>query len=197
MARPPSRTFGGSRRFSFTLRLAKIPRSSGQKAMPRRAMAFAGSRIVSVPANLIEPWRRATIPMIDFSVVVLPAPLRPSSVTTSPSRTSKSMPCRMCDSPYQALSPRTSSRRGMAGSEIGLDHARVLRHGVVVALGQDLASLEHGDAIRERRHNREVVLDHQHRAIRRDALHERGDALDVAVRHAGGRVGRQHYSWVS
>ena len=28
------------------------------------------------------------MPMIDFSVVVLPAPLRPSSVTTSPARTS-------------------------------------------------------------------------------------------------------------
>src|SRR5918912_44888 len=113
--------------------------------MPRRAIAFEGSRMVSVPPNLIEPWRRATMPMIDFSVVVLPAPLRPRSVTTSPSRTSKSMPCRMCDSPYQALRPRTSSRLDMARSEIGLDYARVLRHGVVVTLGEDLTSLQHGD----------------------------------------------------
>ena len=49
---------------------------------------------------------RPTMPMIDLSVVVLPAPLRPSSVTTSPVATSKSMPCRMCDSPYQAFSSR-------------------------------------------------------------------------------------------
>src|SRR5436190_11637258 len=126
-----------------------MPRSSGQSAMPCRAMASDGSRIVSVPANLIEPLRRPTMPMIDFSVVVLPAPLRPRSVTTSPSRTSKSMPCRMWDSPYQALRPRTSSRLGMTGSEIGLDHAGVLGHGVVVALGQDLASLQHSDAVRE------------------------------------------------
>ena len=31
------------------------------------------------------PLRRGTRPMIDFIVVVLPAPLRPSNVTTSPS----------------------------------------------------------------------------------------------------------------
>ena len=35
---PPGRTAGGSMRFSSTLRLAKMPRSSGQKAMPSRAM---------------------------------------------------------------------------------------------------------------------------------------------------------------
>ncbi len=61
------------------------------------------------PSNAIEPSRRGTMPMIDFSVVVLPAPLRPSSVTTSPAATSKSTPCRTCDSPYQALSSRTAS----------------------------------------------------------------------------------------
>jgi hypothetical protein len=38
----------------------------------------------SVPLTMIEPVRRPTRPMMDFSVVVRPAPLRPSSVTTSP-----------------------------------------------------------------------------------------------------------------
>src|SRR5438067_12085227 len=118
--------------------------------MPRRAMAFEASRIVSLPANLIEPWRRPTMPMIDFSVVVLPAPLRPSSVTTSPSRTSKSMPCRMCDSPYQALRSRTSSRLGMPRSQVGFHDPRVPGYGVVIILGQYLAPLQHCDAVRER-----------------------------------------------
>src|SRR3989442_10925211 len=163
--RPPSPTLGGSRRFSCTFRLEKMPRSSGQMAMPSLAIAFEGSRMVSVPRSLIDPSRRATIPMIDFSVVVLPAPLRPSSVTTSPSRTSKSMPCRMCDSPYQALSPLTSSTLGMSCPQIRLNHARILGHGGVVAFGEDLAALEHGDAIRQRGDHREVVLHHQHRAI--------------------------------
>ena len=48
--------------------------------------------IVSRPAKATEPLRLPTMPMIAFSVVVLPAPLRPSSVTTSPGRTSKSTP---------------------------------------------------------------------------------------------------------
>src|SRR5688500_10314250 len=166
--RPPSLTFGGSRRFSCTLRLAKMPRSSGQKATPRRATLSAGKRMVSTPENLIEPSRRPTMPITDLSVVVLPAPLRPSSVTTSPSRTSKSMPCRMCDSPYQALRPLTSRRLGMSRPEVRLHHARIPGYRVVVAFGEDLTPLQHRDGVGKVRDHRQVVLDHQHRAVRRD-----------------------------
>ena len=60
--------------------------------MPSRAIRFDKSRDVSVPSNVILPSRRGTMPMIDRSVVVLPAPLRPSSVTTSPAATSKATP---------------------------------------------------------------------------------------------------------
>src|ERR1044071_5617 len=92
------------------------------------------------------------MPMIDFMVVVLPAPLRPSSVTTSPSRTSKVAPCSTWDSPYQACSPSTASRgavpaSGMAGSQIGFAHLRVGGDRLVVALGQHAATGQHGDAI--------------------------------------------------
>ena len=79
-----------------------MPRSSGQKAMPMRAIRSEDARMISLPLNRIEPVRLPMMPMTDFSVVVLPAPLRPSSVTTSPAFTLKLMPCRMCDSPYQA-----------------------------------------------------------------------------------------------
>ena len=68
-----------------------MPRSSGQKAMPSRAI-LSEARMISLPLKRTEPVRLPTMPMIDFSVVVLPAPLRPSSVTTSPELTSKSMP---------------------------------------------------------------------------------------------------------
>ena len=122
---PPGRTAGGSSRFSSTLRLAKIPRSSGQNAMPSRAIRFDGSPIVSVPSKRTEPRRRPTIPMIDLSVVVLPAPLRPSSVTISPGRTSKSTPCRTCDSPYHACRSRTC-RSGGAGASRGRGLSRLL-----------------------------------------------------------------------
>src|SRR5512139_1770175 len=101
----------------------------------------------------MEPSRRPTRPMMDFIVVVLPAPLRPSRVTTSPSPTSKSTPCRMWLSPYQALRPATFSITpwgcfsAIAAPQIGRDHLGVARHGGVVALGENLAAGEHGDAV--------------------------------------------------
>ena len=94
-----------------------MPRSSGHQAMPSRAMRFDGSPTVSRPSKTIEPSRRGTTPMIDFSVVVLPAPLRPSSVTTSPAATSNATPCRMCDSPYHACRPRTASSGAVAAGD--------------------------------------------------------------------------------
>src|SRR5882724_8121416 len=193
--RPPGWTVGGSSRFSWTFRLAKMPRSSGQNATPSRAMRSEESAIVSEPSNLTEPLRRGTIPMIDFSVVVLPAPLRPSSVTTSPRGTSNSTPWRMCDSPYHAFRPRTESRgaSAMLGSQVGLDHFGMRGHRAIVALGDDLAAREHGYAIGEVRHHAQVVLHHEHRAVDGNALDKRRDALDVRVRHAGGRFVEEHH----
>src|SRR4029450_1025238 len=104
------------------------------------------------------------MPMIDFSVVVLPAPLRPSSVTTSPARTSKVAPWSTWDSAYQACSP-SIARRGatpglsMADPEIGLAHERVGRNRLVVAFGEHSATREHRDAIRDEGDDRRVVVD--------------------------------------
>src|SRR3712207_8809449 len=127
--------------------------------------------MVSTPSKTTEPRRLPMMPMIDFSVVVLPAPLRPRSVTTSPGATSKAMPWSTWDSPYQASRPWTersgapawagarvasaASAMAMARSDIGFDHAGVLRNGGVVALGQHLAAGQHRDAVRERGHDRE------------------------------------------
>src|SRR3954469_22862025 len=107
--------------------------------------------------------------MIDFIVVVLPAPLRPSSVTTSPARTSNVTPCSTWDSPYQACSPSTA-RRGaclsaMADPEIGFAHAGIGGDRVIVAFGQDAPARQHRDAVREIGDDAEIVLDHQYGAI--------------------------------
>ncbi len=96
--------------------------------------------------------------MIARRVVVLPAPLRPSSVITSPARTSMSMPWRTWLSPYQPSRPRTVSSAsvaaaggvfraasGMSRPDIRFDHARILRDRGVVALGQHLPASQHGD----------------------------------------------------
>src|SRR5689334_2192243 len=107
------------------------------------------------------------------SVVVLPAPLRPSSVTTSPSPTAKFMPWRMCDSPYQlwrsstrsSSLPRTPLSRtaasAMTGAHIRLDHFGVLRDFGVAALRQDLPAGQHGDGIGKLGHDGQIVLHHQ------------------------------------
>src|SRR5215468_10591994 len=104
------------------------------------------------------------MPITDFSVVVLPAPLRPSSVTTSPSFTWKLMPCRMCDSPYQACKSLTSRTcaplacgaglaaaftSGMTGSQIGFLDARILGELGIVAFGEHLSAGQHGDDVGE------------------------------------------------
>src|SRR5438105_9604907 len=105
------------------------------------------------------------MPMMDLSVVVLPAPLRPSSVTTSPARTSKLTPCSTWDSPYQACNPSTDSNgapltSSMADPEIGFAHCRIGRDRCVVAFGEDAAAGQHRDAVGEIRNDAEIVLDH-------------------------------------
>src|SRR5262245_8459488 len=123
--------------------------------MPRRAMRFDLRPINSLPWNLIEPLRLASMPMMARMVVVLPAPLRPSKVTTSPALTSKLMPCSTWLSPYQALRSRTLSwASAMPGSHVGLDHLRVFRHLGVVALGQNLATRQDGNPLRQVRDHR-------------------------------------------
>src|SRR5215218_7730360 len=116
--------------------------------------------------------------MIDFMVVVLPAPLRPSSVTTSPWCTSKFTPCRMWDSPYHAcksFTDRSGVRASsMAGPHVGLAHVRIVRHRRVVALCEHAAARQHGNAVAKVLDHREIVLDHQHGAVGGDALDQRG-----------------------
>src|SRR5688572_15408503 len=157
-------------------------------------MAREGMRMVSTPSKVTDPLRFGRMPMIDFKVVVLPAPLRPSRVTTSPGATSKLIPCKTWDSPYHASRSRTASSgaaaaagmlrcaraaSGMHASDIGLDDARILGHGGVVAFGEDAAAGEHGDPVGQGGDDRQVVLDHENGAVRRDAPDQFGDAIDI------------------
>ena len=54
-----------------------------------------GQPVVSWSRMLILPWRGGVRPIRLRKVVVLPAPLRPRMVTTSPTPSSKPTPCRM------------------------------------------------------------------------------------------------------
>src|SRR4051794_33825217 len=112
--------------------------------------------IVSTPFTLIDPVRRPTSPSTDLSVDVRPAPLRPSSVTTSPLFTTMSTPCSTCDSPYQACSPCTRSTSLMCGAHIGLDHLRVRGDLRVGAFGEHRAALQHRDRVTDARDHAHV-----------------------------------------
>src|SRR5690349_16870823 len=108
------------------------------------------------------PSRRGTRPMMLFMVVVLPAPLRPSNVTTSPSLTSKSTPCRIWLSPYQACRPLIASiGSGIGRAQIGGNDVRVAAHAGIVSFRQDLAAREHGDAVAQAFDHAKIVLHHK------------------------------------
>src|SRR5437868_11095650 len=162
--------------------------------MPSLAISLDGWPTSWWPSNVTEPVRFSTMPITDFKVVVLPAPLRPGSVTSSPWPTSKPTPWRMCDSPYQASRPSTfRSVSAMTGPDIGFDDRWLLRHGAVGPLGQHLATRQHGDGVGEIGHDRHVVLDHQHGPILGDGADQGRDTLDVLLPEAGHRLVEQHH----
>src|SRR5690606_12826197 len=164
--------------------------------MPWRAVRCSGTRSMSLPSTRMLPLRLRMMPTMARSAVVLPTPLRPSSVTVSPSCTSRSMPCSAWLSPYQALSSRTASSAVLSvifGSHVGGAHTFVLADAAVVTAGEDFPALQHRDLMAEVGDHLEVVLDHQHRALGCHRPDELGDHRHVLVAHAGhGLVEQQH-----
>ena len=86
-------------RFSATESEGKIARVSCTNAMRARAISKVASRLMSRPSKVTRPRRGATMRMIERKVVVLPAPLRPSSATTFPAGTASDTPWMTWDSP--------------------------------------------------------------------------------------------------
>ncbi len=58
-------------------------------------MSGVSRRVISSPSKRMLPRDAFQRPMMVRSVVVLPAPLRPSSIVNPPAGTLKSTPCRM------------------------------------------------------------------------------------------------------
>ena len=89
-SRIPSRSGAGtrpSRGSRGTVIRGKQPASLRGLGDPAPTISCAGHRVMSRPCERIEPCRGRFRPLIERSVVDLPAPLAPSSVTISPSRT--------------------------------------------------------------------------------------------------------------
>ena len=82
------------RRFSVTVRRAKIRRPSGTWTMPLAMISWAGNFARSSPSRRIRPLCGRTSPLIELRVVLLPAPLPPIRATISPFPTSRLIPRR-------------------------------------------------------------------------------------------------------
>src|SRR3954462_6708250 len=107
------------------------------------------------PRKRTSPFA-TTWPMIAFTVVERPTPLRPSRLTISPALTSSVTPCSTWLLPYQACRSRTSSMGG--GSEVGLAHLHVSADLGGRAARDDATVDEHRDAVGEPEDHAHVVL---------------------------------------
>ena len=72
----------------------KISRPSGTWPTPAVTMASGAARVMSRPSKTTRPALGRTSPEIARSVVLLPLPLAPSSVTISPAATVSDTPSR-------------------------------------------------------------------------------------------------------
>src|ERR671924_483221 len=132
--------------------------------MPRLARLCGGNLVMSSPWKRIRPDRTGSRPVMLSMMVVRPAPLRPTSDTTSFSPTVSDTPCRMCAGPRKVLMASTSSstlasssRQRHAEQDVGdiLVRLDLVRRSV----GEQPAFVHHHDAIGVAEHDVHVVLD--------------------------------------
>src|ERR1700692_1144965 len=98
--------------------------------------------------------------MMDFRVVVLPAPLRPIRQTISPLATSMLMACSTWLAPYQAFRLLICNIRSVLPlAKIDAFHGFVLTDFRRRAFGQPLAMVQHQDAVADAQHQLHLVLD--------------------------------------
>src|SRR5215207_187284 len=79
------------------------------RAMPARQWRWGFMRVTSCPRNTTRPRSGAMLPSVRLSIVVLPAPLGPTTPTASPSPTARSRSAITTSSP-NALETPSSSR---------------------------------------------------------------------------------------
>ena len=89
---PSLRTKAPISRFSAIVMRVNVPRPSGTITRPWRTSSHAPCPAIGRPMNSIVPAADGSSPVTAFSVVVLPAPLAPMRLTSSPSPTSNDTP---------------------------------------------------------------------------------------------------------
>ena len=122
------------------------------------------------PAKRISPCVR-TMSQSARSVVVLPAPLAPSSAVMPPSRDVEVDAVQhLRRRRSRACRPRTSSSASAISScapQVGADHVRVALHLGRRALGDLAAEVQRHDLVGDAHHQAHVVLDQQHGELER------------------------------
>src|SRR5258706_14152547 len=139
----------------------KMPRPSGAWLIPRITRRSARRLVMSCPSNRIRPEATGRSPEMARMVVDLPAPLPPIRATTSPSSTSRLIPCRAWIRPYSSVMLSISSSIGRY-PQVSRDHARVVTDLGRDPLGDLLAELQDYDPVADPHHQAHVVLDEQH-----------------------------------
>src|SRR5215510_3446607 len=166
--------------------------------MPRLARRCGGSLVMSSPRNVIRPERTGRRPVMLSMMVVRPAPLRPTSETTSPSSTLNVTPRRTCAGPRKVFMASTSSstclsfaisgRQRRAEKDVGdiLVRLDLFRRPV----GEEFAFVHHDNAVRVAEHHIHVVLDDngRHRAGAHDRRHGIHDLRLLAGAHPARRL---------
>src|SRR4029079_3287718 len=120
------------------------------------------------PSKRMCPPLRGSRPMSVRTSVVLPMPLRPISVTNSPSSTVMETPNNTSLEPYPADTSFNSSMRVLQGiAQVVLAHQSAGPHPAPGAAGDFATLRQHADAVGQAEHRVHIVLhqDDGHRPL--------------------------------
>src|SRR3990172_1309046 len=158
--------------------------------MPARARRSGDQRVIRDPSNVTFPERGVKSPITVLSSVVLPTPFLPMRQTTVPRGTSRSTPHRIWLPPY-ATSSFSIDSMGLglpSPTDVHLQHPGILLDLFVRPLAEDGALMEHGDFAGDPADELHVMLDHEHRAGRRDLHKQVTGSRGLLVRHPRDRL---------
>src|SRR5215831_10307770 len=172
-------------------------RPSGTRTRPPRTRSLTGQWVMSRPAKAMVPPLGLVRPSTARSSDDLPAPLAPSTATTSPSARVMEIPRTACTRPYRTSSSCTAStvplyRLGRRCAEINLLYQGVVANVLGAALGDLTAEIENDHVLAQRSDEMHVVLDDQHREpINTDLFELRLQRFGFRRVETGGRLVEQ------
>ena len=161
-------------------------------AQAERRAAVARHADQSSPRQHIVPCRTRVCPITVSSSVLLPAPLRPSSASVSPSPSAKLHSSSTMPSPYPAQRRSSTNSWGHGGSP-GTPRARARRRRSAPGCCDEFRAADHHrDPLREAEDQRHAVLDQQHADVARQLRDHAEQFLGVPWHARRGLIEQQH-----